>query len=184
MLKTTLTILLIAFLQICVSAQDKRIENIREVYRKTNDLIAKAEKNFKESEIFVTEMIVNKGETSYPAIGIFRKEVKFYYTYGDRLENPYPNRILKIVAVTTRSAVSELDEYYFNAKGEFVFNRSKLVGGDTESRLCFDKGKIIRFLVGEDDITKMNFRRQGAIVQETLDKQKILVSIFKNSLEE
>lgn len=177
-----LTVFLILIASIAVSAQDKRIAEIRRIYQQTNELIKKAEKNFKESEIFVTEMITNKAGTPYPAVGIFGDDIKFYYTYGDRLKTPYPYRLLKIETKTYRSAMTTHNEYYFDADEELVFHYSKLLGADDESRLYFDDGKIFRFLVGADDITNSNFRRKEAIVRKTLERQKKLVNIFKNSL--
>lgn len=183
-----------ALFQIPVPAQDNRIEEIRLIYQQTNKLIEKAERNFAEkktygnTEIFLTTMEINKKKTSYPAVGTYRKIIEFYYTYGDRSENPYPNRLLKISVVTYRAGWVESSEYYYDENENLVFHFSspntKRMDASGESRLYFSNGKPIRFLVGADDITGSNFRRKNAIVQEVLDEQESLKKIFKLSVKD
>jgi hypothetical protein len=181
-----LFLILLAAFYAGAAAQDKRIEEIRRIYKETNERIAEAGKNFEESEIFLTEIHVNKSETPYPAIGIFKENISFYYTFGDREKNPYPNRLLKIVTVTTRSAQVEYSELLFNAAGQliFYFAKPEMESADRngERRLYFAGGKPIRYQVG-DKVIDVN----GAAAKEDLrlvsEKQKRLMHIFINSLE-
>lgn len=66
-------------------------------------------------------MNVNKNNGSYPAVGIFQSVVKFYFTYGNREKNPYPNRLLKIEIETKRSSSVEKYEYLFNENEQLIF---------------------------------------------------------------
>lgn len=173
-----------------VSAQNKEIEEIRQIYKQTNEKIRAAEKTFAtsegaaETEIFLTELNFNKGNTSYPAVGIFREEIKFYFTFGAG-ENP--DRLLQIETVTYRSAAVERREYVFDKAGQIIFYFEdpdmENMDRNEETRIYFSGGKMIRFQVGDDISTNSPvFRRKNEIVREILEKQKKLVNVFKNSL--
>jgi hypothetical protein len=194
MKKTILLVLLVSvFSTASASAQNKQIEEIRQIYKQTNEKIRAAEKLFvtarkdggiAETEIFLTEVQFNKGNTSYPAVGIFREEIKFYFTFG-KGENP--DRLLQIETVTFRAAAVERREYIFDKAGQFIFYFEDPDMGnmdrDEETRIYFSGGKMIRFQVGDDIKTDSPiFRRKNEIVQEVLEKQKKLVNVFRNSL--
>ena len=86
-----------------------------------------------QSNIYLTELAVNKNNGSYPAVGVYRPVVKFYYTYGDREKEPYPNRLLKIVLAIDRSDRKEHSEFVFNDAEQLVFYLDKK---DGESGVC------------------------------------------------
>lgn len=124
----SLLILSVVF-HVGAEAQEKQIEEIRRIYQETGRKIGAAEKAFAmskkeggiaETEIFLTEMQFNKGNTSYPAVGVFREDAKFYFTFGKK-ENPYPERLLKIVTLTHRSGAVERREYLFDSAGLLIF---------------------------------------------------------------
>jgi hypothetical protein len=188
-------LILFAIFPVSAAAQNRQIEEIRRIYRETGEKIKTAEKAFAaaekdggiaETEIFLTEMNFNKGNTSYPAVGFFREETKFYFTFGAG-ENPYPNKLLKIVTTTHRSAAVEHREYFFNPVGQMIFYfedpDAENMDKTEETRIYFSNGKLIRFQVGDDLKTDSPiFRRKNEIVQEILEKQKKLMNIFNNSL--
>jgi hypothetical protein len=169
--------------QTVAQTSDKRIEDIRVIYQETNDSIAAAEKNFAESTIFLTELVVNKGGTMYPAVGTFRNTIRFYYTYGNREENPYPNRLLKITVSTDRAAQREWSEYLFDLAGRLIFYYEKMSEeADAESRFYFSSGKIIRIQRGQR-IADINSRQELAAPKAVQAQADKLVAIFKRSLE-
>ena len=188
-------LILLALFPVFVAAQNNQIEEIRRIYRETGEKIKTAEKAFAaakktggiaETEIFLTEMNFNKGNSSFPAVGIFREETKFYFTFGSS-ENPFPDRLLKIVTFTHRSAAVEHREYLFNSAGQMIFYfedpDAENMDKTEETRIYFSNGKLIRFQVGDDTETNSPiFRRKNEIVQEVLEKQKKLMNVFKNSL--
>lgn len=190
-----LVILIIGVAAILTAAQDKQIAEIRKIYNETNTKIKDAEKAFAlakkdggqaETEIYLTELNFNKGNTTYPATGIFHTETKFYFTFG-KTGNPYPDRLLKIVQFTHRTASVDLTEWLFNSNGQLIFYfddfDQESLERDEETRLYFSGGKLIRFQAGEEIIGDHPiFRNKNLIVQESLDRQKKLVNLFKNSL--
>lgn len=166
-----------------VSAQtDKRIENIKKLYRETNEKIAESNENGEYSSVYLAELVVNKNNGSYPAVGIFQTSYKFYYTYGDREKNPYPNRLLKIEIETKRSANIEEYEFLFNEKEELVFyfeakNEAETV---TEKRIYFQDEAAIKAMLGEKNMEKSDVVK---LSKSVLAERKKLFAIFQNSLD-
>lgn len=157
-----------------------RIERIRRTYQEIDDVIKRAEKNFPESEIFLTELAVNKGGTSYPAIGTYGQILRFYYTYGDRETDPYPNRLLKITVSTQSAARRMYAEYVFGPDGDLIFYFGD--DGETENRLYFSDKQLIRW---QNDQRLEN--TAGGAARKLLKKVSVqkdrLVRIFRQTLD-
>ena len=137
--------LLASSLQIAAQQDDKRIEAIRRLSMQVNEQIEESERVEEGTGIYCNELIVNKGDKSWPAVGIYRTVIKFYYTFGDREKNPYPNRLLKITVTTNRSDRQEYAEYLFNPAGQLIFHYEK--GSDktdSERRYYFASERLIR----------------------------------------
>lgn len=157
---------------------DKRVENISKLYRETNGKIAESNENGEYSSVYLTELVVNKNNGSYPAVGIFQTVCKFYYTYGDREKNPYPNRLLKIEIETKRSANIEKYEFLFNEKEELVFYFE--AENMMEKRIYFQNEAAIKAMIGKKNIEKSEIAK---MLKSVLAERKKLVSIFQNSLD-
>jgi hypothetical protein len=171
--------ILILFVSRAFAQSDKRIETIKALTQKLDEDIARSEQEPEYSNIYLTELAVNKNNGSYPAVGVYRPVVKFYYTYGDREKDPYPNRLLKIVVAIDRSDRKELSEFTFNEAGQLVFFLERKDG--IERRLYFATDKPIRF---EQDgrVLSLRTRSQAAIVAMVLKEKASLVAIFRRSL--
>jgi hypothetical protein len=163
---------------------DKRIDDIRSLYTTTNSDIEIAEREAPYSEIYVVELTVNKTGNQYPAIGTYSNISKFYYTYGDREKDPYPNRLLKINVSTKRAASITISEFLYDPAGQMVFGFVKTDGSEQrEMRMYYSKGVLIKMLDGERDV---NVRLRA--VQDTAAAFKResarLVGLFNASLKE
>lgn len=180
MKKNLLLIFLIGLFASGIFAQtDKRIEEIKKIYLETGDKIKECEENGEYSSVFLSELTVNKNNGSYPAVGIYNSVFKFYYTYGDREKNPYPNRLLKIETETKRSANIEKFEYLFNLKGQLIFYFEKKEVEET--RFYFINEKPIRMLIGDKQFNIEKEYREK--VNSIFTEKKRLLEIFNNSLE-
>jgi hypothetical protein len=157
----------------------KRIEEIRKIYAETNEKIVECEKEGEYSSVYLTELVVNKNNGSYPAVGIFKSSVKFYYTYGDREKNPYPNRLLKISVTTKRSSNTENKEFLFDENEKLIFYFEKIEG---EKRIYFTAEKPILYLNGE---TKADLKNKEILenLREILKEKQNLSLVFQKSLE-
>jgi hypothetical protein len=163
------------------SAQtDKRIDAIRTLYQKINEDIAKSDAEPEYSNIYLTELAVNKNNGSYPAVGIYRPVARFFYTYGDREKEPYPNRLLKIVVAIDRSDRKEYSEYLFNETEQLIFYFEKK--DDVERRVYFTGERLIRFQEGERILSR-RAKPQIQMVASVLKEKAKLITIFRNSLQ-
>lgn len=162
---------------------EKQIDAIKQIYKETNEKIAECEENGEYSSTFLSELVVNKNNGSYPAVGIFNSVFKFYYTYGNREKNPYPNRLLKIVIETKRAANSEKYEYLFNQNGQLIFyfeskNEAEKI---KERRVYLVAEKPIKFL-NDEKSARLNNRETVEAVKIILGEKRKLAVMFENSL--
>ncbi|MBL8022205.1 MAG: hypothetical protein JNM27_21195 [Leptospirales bacterium] len=158
--------------------EDPQIAGVRRLYQETNQKLVEMRQAPSESSIYQVELTVNSGEAQYPAVGTYKEITRFYYTFGDREKNPYPDRLLKIEVKTIRAARTESAEYLFDTSGALVFCFSK---DETELRYYFARGKILHVLRNEAtlDLTNASTRQ---MVQSAQERARRLVDIFKNSL--
>src|SRR5688572_30230469 len=122
---TFASLVLLLFAGGAVAQIDRRIDAIDKLRAKIDQDIARSESEPEYSNIYLTELAVNKNNGSYPAVGLYRPVAKFYYTYGDREKEPYPNRLLKIVVAVARSDRQEYSEFVFNDAEQLVFYLDK-----------------------------------------------------------
>ncbi len=164
---------------LALAQNDRRIETIKKLVQKIDDDVAKSEAEPEYSNIYVTELSVNKGNGSYPAVGIYRPVVQFYYTYGDREKNPYPNRLLKIVVSVDRSDRHEQSEFTFNETEQLILYFEKK--DDVERQVYFADGRAIRFQEG-DRVLSLTAKAQSESIATVLKDKANLVAIFQRSL--
>ena len=177
---TTAILVLLLFAIGTFAQSDRRIEAINTLRAKIDQDIARSDAEPEYSNIYLTELAVNKNNGSYPAVGVYRPVVKFYYTYGDREKEPYPNRLLKIVVAVDRSDRKEYSEFVFNDAEQLVFYLDKKE--DVERRMYFAAGRAIRF---EQDGRVLSLRAQSrqSFVAAVVKENVKLVAIFRRSLE-
>ena len=177
---TTALLLLLLFAAGSLGQTDRRLEAINKLREKLDQDIARSEAEPEYSNIYLTELAVNKNNGSYPAVGIYRPVAKFYYTYGDREKEPYPNRLLKIVVAVARSDRQEYSEFVFDESEQLIFHSEKK--DDVERRLYFAAGRPVRF---EQDgkVLSLKGRSRTAVIAAVLKDNVKLVAIFRRSLE-
>ena len=176
---TTAMLALLLFAAGTFAQTDRRIEAINKLRAKIDQDITKREAEPEYSNIYLTELAVNKNNGSYPAVGIYRPVAKFYYTYGDREKEPYPNRLLKIALAVARSDRQEYSEFVFNESEQMVFYLDKK--DDVERRVYFAAGRAIRFEQG-GRVLSLRTRSQAATVATVLKEKVSLLEIFRRSL--
>ena len=171
---TTAILVLLLFAAGGLAQSDRRIDAINTLRAKIDRDIAASDAEPEHSNIYLTELAVNKNNGSYPAVGVYRPVAKFYYTYGDREKEPYPNRLLKIVVDIDRSDRKEHSEFFFDVSEDLVFYFEQK--DDRERSMYFIRGKELR-----DDLRRD--RSRTAIIAAVLREKVKLVAIFRRSLE-
>jgi hypothetical protein len=162
---------------------DKRTRAVDAVRANVDRQVAEAEGD-DPSSVFIMTFEGNGKLNPYPAVGIFTTKLKFYYTYGDREKNPYPDRLIKIVVETRRSANTEKTEVVFDETREMLFYRKKVEGDETSEKLVyFARGRAFRV---ENNGKKLSVtsREAGDLVRLVTGDSNRLKMIFKASLME
>lgn len=177
-----LVILLGSVLQVPAQGGDKTIEEIRRLDRQVNEQIAESERVVEGTGVYCNELVVNKGDKPWPAVGIYRTVFKFYYTFGDREKDPYPNALLKITVTTRRSSRHEYAEYLFNPEGQLIFYYEKKdeEGSPAERRYYFASERLIRRMTGKR-VVDINSREALEAVSVALNEKKKLMDVFVKS---
>jgi hypothetical protein len=154
--------------QVCAQGIDKRIEDIRRLYKQVNEQITASAKETPFSSIFCDELVLNRNENTWPVVGIFKSVVKSYYTFSHEEGEPYPNKLLQVTVSTKRSNRKEYAEYLFNSSGQLVFC---FVKNDEEpaieSRYYFANGRAIRITRDQKTV-----QISGAELKEAQDAMK------------
>jgi hypothetical protein len=158
----------------------KRIAETDALLSRTNEQIAGSHADGEYSSVYLAEMIVNKNNGSYPAVGIFRTIYRFYYTYGDREKNPYPNRLIKIEIETKRSDRTETTEFLFDEGGKLIFYLDKK--DEADFRIYFAAEKPLKLLKGERDL-KTTDREAVQSAKNALAEKRKLGAIFSELLD-
>ncbi|MBS1792228.1 MAG: hypothetical protein JSS81_00150 [Acidobacteria bacterium] len=162
---------------------EKKIEQIRKIYDEVNRKVAECTDEGEYSTTYLIETVVNKNNGQFPAVGIYRPVVRFYYTYGDREKNPYPDRLLKIEIEISRSDRHENYEYLFDENQRLIFFFSKKYEDETlvERRIYLAAEKAFKIIENEKSVAPTG--RSAAVVRQVLADERKLMTIFRNSLD-
>lgn len=184
MFRSVVRLILVASLASIVQGQSRvdHLDRIRATCADTNAMIAEMQKQPELSSVFAVELTVNKHSAPYPAVGIYQRTATFFYTYGDREKNPYPDRLLKIAAVYRRSSRVENIEFYFNPAGQLISTfASNPESAINETRMYFTAGKLIKI---SDDGKEIGLKTQRAVEARTLALKESarLKGIFRAAL--
>lgn len=103
------------------------IKEISKRYEEVNNGIKQSIDQFKKGEpegahYYTNELVVNKNNKQWPAVGIYKKTITFWYT-----DDPNHNEdedgisVLDKITVVENSTYTQNSEYLFNDKGELIF---------------------------------------------------------------
>ncbi len=182
-------LLILLLLAVSISAQqtaDKQIEHIRKTYTELTERIATAEKDEesgKTSSLAVNELVINKLDRSWAAVGIFRITYRFYYQ--NKEEEPYPTELVKVTRSAEISARKYAEEFVYDSSGSliFYFERSEDDDAPLERRVYFAKGKPIRII--EDNEARDKFTNDDlSKIDEILERSSNASEIFIYSIKD
>ena len=181
-------LIVVGFILSCIAnaqSADRRVDDIRKLYDETNQRIADAEKQ-EQSDIFVTEVNVNKRLNPYPAVGVYATATKFHYTYGDREKEPYPNRLLKIEIVVKRSATTTNAEFFYNTAGELIMGRVLTDGDEPRETLAyFSRSQLIKMIDNDEELSvklKAIIETAQTLQVESAKLKRLFASTIKEGL--
>lgn len=144
---------------IAVHAQDKAVDRIKKSYEQLLEKIELSERGVEESTyagIFCNEVIANRNDQVWPAVGNYQMRYRFYYDNAGTEGHHYPDRLRMVVMTSRMSDRSYRAEYLFNEAGALTFYYAKPdeppVGDEPrplEQRIYFANGRPIRLMRGQ-----------------------------------
>ncbi len=171
-----------------ISAQndvDKRVQEIRKVYSEIAqniEAIEKDDESGRTGPLAVNELIINKLNRSWAAVGNYRVVYRFYYQ--NKGEEPYPTHLVKVTQTTESAARRYYKEFVYGKTGRLIFYFEKSSESETpeETRIYFSTKKAIRIIEGEK-VTDTLSARQKSRVHRALKDSARVKRIFVDSIE-
>ncbi len=175
---------------VSISAQkateiDAKIENIRALYNETNRTISEIEsndENAKGGRFAVNELVINKLDRSWAAVGNYKVVYRFYYQ--NKEEEPYPTQLVKVTIAVESAARRYFYEFLYDGADQlvFFFERSTESEVPDELRVYFAKGTPIRIV--ENGSKRDKFTVNDLIkTNEALQESRRVRDIFVRSIE-
>jgi len=137
---------------------EKTVERIRKQYTETSEKARLAEADDEQGEIgelFVNEIVVNKRNHQWRAVGIFGETYKFFYRALDSEKHLYPDQLVMVKVERRSSSRSYAEEYLYDAAGKLIFYFIRSENDEMspgERRVYFDQAKPVRII--EDGTTR------------------------------
>lgn len=182
-------IAILLLLSVCISAQttDKAVEKIRSFY---TDIAEKArlcetdDDRGEFGELFMNELLVNKRNHQWRAVGIHNLTYKFFYRGGDSEEHMYPDQLVMVKVERKESSRIYNEEYLYSDLGVLMFYFQKAENDDrapAERRVYFAGIKAIR--ITEDGKTRDRLTTNDAVmVKEIAGESGKIKDIFLKTL--
>ncbi len=181
----------IAFLilALSVSAQttDKTVEAIRAYYDRVSEQARLAEADDERGVtggIVMNELVINKRDHQWRAVGIYGAKYKFFYKGGDSEKSLYPDQLVKVVVERTVSNRSYTEQYLFSDNGLLMFYFQKSEGDDLdpdERRVYFYATKAVR-IVEDGKLRDRLTAKDAAAVREIDARSKRIKDLFLRSI--
>lgn len=164
---------------------EAKIEKIRALYVETNQTIEEIESDADKAKVgkfAVSELVVNKLDRSWAAVGNYKVVYRFYFQNG--YEEPYPTQLVKVTIATESAARRYFEEFLYDKTGALVFYFEKSADDEApeERRIYFDKSTVIRFIEDENPHNKLS-ANDSVVVKMLLRKNGAVVDIFNKSIQ-
>ncbi len=150
-----------------VHADSGEIISIRTRYNETKRLI-------KNKALFHDRFLVNKNNTTWPAVGNYQETFDIYYSLCDEREvHNYPNeRCIYLIEVTTTASVStSKTEFLFDKNDSLIFIYYRDGYKNTDERYYLRDGKLIRYSINDQVHDRQIESRVNKTVFENLQRQ-------------
>jgi hypothetical protein len=174
-----------------VDAQDKAVDRIKRSYEQIREKIELSERGVEESTyagIFCNEVIANRNDQVWPAVGNYQMKYRFYYDNAGTEGHHYPDRLRMVVMTSRMSDRSYRAEYLFNEAGALIFYYAKpdepAIGDEPrplEQRIYFANGRPIRLIRGQTTDNRLG-ADDRAVVARVVATSKQIKLFFETTL--
>ncbi len=172
-------------------AQEKAVAQIKRLYEEIGQKIELSERGSEESAyagIVCNELVFNRNEHVWPAVGNYQATYKFYYDSAQTEEHHYPDRLRKAVMKSHMSDRSYYEEYLFDEAGALVFYYTKPdeppIGDEpqkVEQRIYFAAGRPIRIIKGQKTADRLT-AQDVQLARKVLATGRQIKDFFARSL--
>lgn len=185
---TSIAALLLLGVSVFGQTPDRAVEKIRTYYREISEKVRLAETDDEQGQIgdlVMNELVINKRNHQWRAVGIFRETYKFFYQGGDSEEHLYPDQLVKTVVTKRISNRKYTEEYLYGASGELMFYFEAEGSDDVlpiEKRVYFSGRKAIRIVEGtktRDHLTTKDLATVREIVEQSRRVKEIFIKSTK-----
>lgn len=134
------------------------VTDIRDRYREVKTSIER-------NALYISELTVNSKNDVFPAVGLYRKQLTYYWRYDEEQNS---NRLLKIIIISNTAASTTTEEFLYSLSGDLIFYYSSDGYDDVEERYYFNRDRVIRAIKGDiisdnPDVSQIN---RGRAVQK------------------
>ncbi len=163
----------VSFAQTDTAAKVQKIRDSYNSLSKEIEKIENSEEDALQSELAVNELVVNKLNKSWPAVGTYKVIYRFYYK--QKGEEHYPNHLVKVTVETQSAARTMFEEIVFDDNGKMMFYFEK-TDTDQEHRLYFENGKFFEYSGNPGKVLPVGF------LKHTNSESKDLSELFRLSI--
>lgn len=143
---------LIAFFALSVAGQstEKTVESIRKYYSNVSEKARLAETDDEQGQfgdLVMNELVINKRDHQWRAVGIFKETYKFFYRGGDSEKHMYPDQLTMVKVERHSSNRTYTEEFVYDGSSRLVFYFQTAENDElapTERRLYFSLSRPIR----------------------------------------
>ncbi len=182
-----LLLLLVAGLGVSAQTTEKTVVEIRSYYKDISEKARLAESDDDQGELgelVMNELVINKRNHQWRAVGVYGQTYKFFYSGGDSEAHLYPDQLVLVRVGRKVSNRVYLEEYLYSKSGELIFCFQKSENDDqvpAERRVYFSGIKAIR--IAEDEkIRDRLTARDAQIVKEIFRQSRKIKEIFIRSI--
>lgn len=182
-----IAILLIAAFDVSAQTTDKTVEKIRTIYNGVAEqvrIVESDEEHGQYDDLYMNELVINKLNHEWRAVGKHVLTYKFYYKGGDSEEHLYPDQLVMVKVTRAVSNRSYTEEYLYSETGVLMFYFQKAENDEmspTERRVYFSGIKAIR--VNEDGKTRDRLTGKDATtVKEITGESNKIKDVFARTL--
>ena len=189
MKKHLLVCLWLSACSVCLYSQttDKTVENIRKYYSDISEKARLAETDDdhgETGELVMNELVINKRNHQWRAVGIYNLDYKFFYNGGDNEAHMYPDQLVKAVVTKKISSRNYTEEFLFSDAGVLMFYFQKWWSDDqlpAERRVYFSGINAVRII--EDAKTRDRLTAKDlATIIEINEQSRRIKEIFAKSI--
>lgn len=182
-----ISVVLLASLGVLARTTEKNVERIRTYYTGVAEKSTLAEtddEHGQTGELFMNELVVNKLNHQWRAVGIHKLTYKFFYKGGETEARMYPDQLVLVKVLRNESDRTYTEEYLYSETGVLMFYFQKAENDEqspAERRVYFSGVNAVR--VVEDDRTrdKLVFK-DSAIAKAILAESEKIKGAFSKSL--